>query len=147
TGPSPSKTLREAVLFMTGTGGVQDPRRRLRTEGRPSAEQLLSRVEDVVTRERAVIEDQLQRNDVTLLGGEASFVDPHRVQVVGNGTQIVSAARIVIAVGTRPAAPPGVPADGEIVITSDDVTRMKKLPRTLAGGGAGVIGVEYPSVF
>ena len=149
TGTIPSKTLREAVIFLTGTGGVQDPRRRLRTEGRPSAEQLLSRVEDVVTRERAVIEDQLQRNDVTLLGGEASFVDPHRLQILGNGngTQIVSAARIVIAVGTRPAAPPGVPADGEVVITSDDVTRMKKLPRSLAVVGAGVIGVEYASMF
>jgi NAD(P) transhydrogenase len=148
TGTIPSKTLREAVIFLTGTGGVLDPRRRIRTEGRPTAEQLLSRVEEVVTRERTVIEDQLQRNDITLLQGEASFVDPHRLQIVGEGgTHTVTAARIVIAVGTRPAAPPGVPADGEIVITSDDVTTMKKLPRTLAVVGAGVIGVEYASMF
>ena len=59
----------------------------------------------------------------------------------------MSAARIVIAVGTRPAAPPGVPADGEVVLTSDDVTTLKKLPRTLAVVGAGVIGVEYASMF
>ena len=147
TGTIPSKTLREAVIFLTGTGGVMDPRRRIRTEGRPTAEQLLSRVEEVVTRERTVIEDQLQRNDVTLLQGEASFVDPHRLQIVGDRTHTVSAARIVIAVGTRPAAPPGVPADGEVVLTSDDVTTLKKLPRTLAVVGAGVIGVEYASMF
>jgi NAD(P) transhydrogenase len=147
TGTIPSKTLREAVIVLTGTGGPLDPRRRIRTEGRPTAEQLLSRVEEVMTRERAVIEDQLQRNDITLLQGEASFLDPHRLQITGEGTNVVSAARILIAVGTRPAAPPGVPADGEIVITSDDVFRMKKLPRTLAVVGAGVIGVEYASMF
>ena len=147
TGTIPSKTLREAVIFLTGTGSALDPRRRIRTEGRPTAEQLLSRVDDVVAREQAVIEDQLRRNDVTLLQGEASFLDPHRLQIVGEGTQSVSASRILIAVGTRPAAPPGVPADGEIVITSDEVIRIRKLPRSLAVVGAGVIGVEYASMF
>src|SRR4029453_11685721 len=147
TGTIPSKTLREAVIFLTGMGSAVDPRRRIRAEGRPTAEQLLSRVDDVVAREQAVIEDQLRRNDVTLLQGEPSFLDPHRLQIVGEGTQSVSASRILIAVGTRPAAPPGVPADGEVVITSDEVIRIRKLPRSLAVVGAGVIGVEYASMF
>src|SRR4030095_7353676 len=112
-----------------------------------TAEQLLSRVDEVVAREQAVIEDQLRRNDVTLLQGEASFLDPHWLQIVAEGTQSVSASRILIAVGTRPAAPPGVPADGEVVITSDEVIRIRKLPRSLAVVGAGVIGVEYASLF
>src|SRR5262249_60703275 len=55
--------------------------------------------------------------------------------------------RFVIAVGTGPAAPPGVGADGEVVITSDDVVRIRELPRTLAVVGAGVIGIEYASMF
>ena len=69
TGTIPSKTLREAVIFLTGTGSAVDPRRRIRTEGRPTAEQLLSRVDDVVAREQTVIEDQLRRNDVTPAAG------------------------------------------------------------------------------
>src|SRR4029453_4769313 len=144
TGTIPSKTLREAVIFLTGTGGPLDPRRRIRTEGRPTAEQLLSRVEEVMMRERKVIEDQLQRNDITLLQGEASFLDAHRLQITGEGTNAVSAARILIAVATPRA---GVPGARENVIPSDDVFWMKKLPRTLAVGGAGVIGVEYASMF
>ena len=148
TGTIPSKTLREAVIFLTGTGSAVDPRRRIRTEGRPTAEQLLSRVDEVVAREQTVIEDQLQRNDVALLQGEASFLDPHRLHITtGERSQAVTASRIVIAVGTRPAAPPGVPADGEVVITSDEVIRIRKLPRSLAVVGAGVIGVEYASMF
>ena len=59
----------------------------------------------------------------------------------------VTAAHILIAVGTVPAPPPGAQADGEVILTSDDVVQLKKLPRTFTVVGAGVIGIEYASMF
>jgi NAD(P) transhydrogenase len=148
TGTIPSKTLREAVLFFAGTGAPVDPRRRLRTDTRPTAELLLARVDEVIAREQAIIEDQLRRNDVTLLRGEAAFEDPHRLRITAeDGIRTVGAERVLIAVGTRPAAPPGVASDGDVVLISDEVTRIRRLPRALAVVGAGVIGVEYASMF
>ena len=112
------------------------------------AADFLARVERVTRRECEIIDDQLRRNDVTIIQGEARFTGPHTVAVTQqHGTRSVSAERFVIAVGTDPAAPPGVGADGEVVITSDDVVRMQELPRTLVVVGAGVIGIEYASMF
>jgi NAD(P) transhydrogenase len=141
TGTIPSKTFREAVL------GFAALRRRGQAE-RPTAADLLGRVERVTRREREIIDDQLRRNDVTVIQGEARFIGPHTIAVTSpRGTSSVSADRFVIAVGTGPAAPPGVGADGEVIITSDDVLRMRELPRTLTVVGAGVIGIEYASMF
>ena len=121
TGTIPSKTLREAVLFFNRVAARPD-RSRSQPDARPTAEQLLARVGEVLTREQDVIEAQLRRNDVTIVQGEASFADPHTLVVrQGDGWRRISAENIVIAVGTKPAPPPGVAADGEVVITGDDV--------------------------
>jgi NAD(P) transhydrogenase len=148
TGTIPSKTLREATLFFVGTGGRFERRRSPRAENRPSAEQVLARVDEVVAKEAEVIEDQLRRNDVVLLWGEASFVGPHTLVIQGEGEwRKVTAERVLVAVGTRAAPPPGVPEDGTVILTSDAVIRMKALPRTMAVVGGGVIGIEYASMF
>ena len=144
TGTIPSKTFREAVLAVArpnGRGGLANVQR-------PTAAQLLSQVSEVVRRECEVIENQLRRNDVTLFWGEASFKDPHTVIVASErGWQTASAEHVVIAVGTRPAPPPGVAPDGEVVITSDGVVTLQHLPRSMAVVGGGVIGMEYASMF
>jgi NAD(P) transhydrogenase len=147
TGTIPSKTLREAVLAFTGVSMLGE-RRRTGADARPTAQQLLARIEQVVAREVEVVDSQLTRNDVEVLRGEASFADPHTL-VVRSGDQWrqVSAATIVIATGTAPAAPPGLPADGDIVMTTDDVLRLKRVPHTMAVVGGGVIGIEYASMF
>ncbi len=150
TGTIPSKTFREAVLFFASLGGPFDRRRvSLRAESRPSVEHLLSRVTEVVAGEAEVVENQLRRNDVALLRGQASFADPHTVRVTreDGAADTVTAANILIAVGTVAAPPPGVPADGEIVITSDGLLTLKRLPRTMVVVGGGVIGIEYASIF
>ncbi|MGH7353404.1 MAG: Si-specific NAD(P)(+) transhydrogenase [Candidatus Rokuibacteriota bacterium] len=148
TGTIPSKTLREAVLFFSSLTSTAERRRAIGFEGRPTAEQLLSRVADVVAREGEVVENQLRRNDVALIRGVGSFADPHTLVVEAEGgSKRLSAENILIAVGTTPASPPGVAPDGEIVISTDDVIRLKQLPRSLAVVGAGVIGVEYASMF
>jgi NAD(P) transhydrogenase len=153
TGTIPSKTFREAVLAFAGRsaqpaagggfGGSQGS-----NGGRPSAGELLSRVAAVVGRESTLVERQLSRNDVELLRGEARFVDPHTVAVTSElGTRLVSADKMVIACGTRPTPPPGVPVDGETVITSDEVTQLTRIPKHMVVVGAGVIGIEYASMF
>ncbi len=148
TGTIPSKTFREAVLFFSGPGGHFERDWRAGHEARPTAEQLLVRVRQVVAREAEVVADQLRRNDVALLRGHASFRDLHTVVVESeDGSRAVTAANILIAVGTKPAPPPGVPADGEVVITSDGVMELKRLPRSLVVVGAGIIGIEYASMF
>jgi NAD(P) transhydrogenase len=148
TGTIPSKTLREAVVSYASLIGRGDRAAGTRQEGRPSAPQLLAGVERVVTREIEVIEDQLRRNDVGVLPGEAAFEDPHTLLIRSDqGTRRISAANIVIAVGTEPAAPPGVQPDGEVILTTDHIVHLSHLPRTLAVVGAGVIGVEYASMF
>ncbi|HKQ63286.1 MAG TPA: Si-specific NAD(P)(+) transhydrogenase [Candidatus Polarisedimenticolaceae bacterium] len=148
TGTIPSKTFREAVLLYCGPGGRFDRRRRTRPESRPTAELLMSQVENVVRTEAEVIESQLRRNDVTLLWGNAAFRGPHTLVVDGDdGQREVTSDKILIAVGTRPLPPPGVAEDGEVVLTSDAVTQLKRIPKSLAVVGAGVIGIEYASMF
>jgi NAD(P) transhydrogenase len=148
TGTIPSKTFREAVLHFASLRDHPERRQFAKVEYRPSAEQLLGRVARVMQEECDVIEDQLRRNDVAIYRGQASFVDPHRVAIDGpGGRREVSAEQILIAVGTKPADPPGIPADGEVILTSDDIARLRRIPRTMVVVGAGVIGIEYASMF
>jgi NAD(P) transhydrogenase len=149
TGTIPSKTLREAVLYFSGLGNSRfDKREGIREGGRPTAEQLLWRVAETIRTEQEIIEDQLRRNDVRMISGEGFFVDPHTIGVrQERGDQRFSAENVLIAVGTAPARPAGIPVDGEIVLTSDDVIALKALPRSIAVVGGGVIGIEYASMF
>jgi NAD(P) transhydrogenase len=148
TGTIPSKTLREAVISHAAIAGKGERTPGARREERPSSGQLLAGVDRVMTRELEVIEDQLRRNDVAVLAGEAMFDDPHTLVLRSEqGTRRITAANVVIAVGTEPASTPGVKPDGEIILTTDDIVRLPRLPRTLAVVGAGVVGIEYASIF
>jgi NAD(P) transhydrogenase len=142
----PSKTFREAVLSFTGLnrrwGHSPDT-----PKIRPTAQQLMSRVTEVIRIEGQILYDQLGRNEVTLLQGEASFVDPHTLAVHTDlGSQNVSSEHIMIAVGTVPTPPPNVAVDGTHIIDSDGVIHLQHLPRTMTVVGAGVIGTEYASM-
>jgi NAD(P) transhydrogenase len=148
TGTIPSKTFREAVIALTRAARSTDASGRPMQGHRPSIDQLLARVTEVTRRECDVICQQLERNDVSVVWGRARFKDPHTVVVeCDSRRQTITAARILIAVGTQPAPPPGALPDGQVVLTSDDVLKLKTLPHTLAVVGAGVIGLEYASMF
>ncbi len=119
TGTSPSKTFREAVLSFMTQGSLLDGNLDHQFKGRPTAEQLFRRVNSVIQRETQVVQDQLWRNDVQLLRGEASFIDPHTLIVASpEGSRRVTADKIVIAVGTQPAVPPGINVDLELILTA-----------------------------
>lgn len=147
TGTIPSKTFREAVrrLYTQSSFAAEAgmPRRQ-----RPTMEQLLNQVDQVIDRESDVVQDALARNDVQLFRGAASFQDPHTIIVDGiSGHRILTADKVLLAVGTNPAEPRGIAADGEVVVTSDSLLNLRKLPRKMAVVGAGVIGIEYASMF
>jgi len=152
TGTIPSKTLREAVVDLAKRRAID-----LTASAPPTQEweslgaaYLRDRAARVVAAETAVVRDQLRRNHVTLLYGKARFAGPHTIEVDdGHGTHPRhTAEEIVIAVGTVPAHPPGVPFDDPAVMDSDGILEGEmRVPRVMTVVGAGVIGVEYASMF
>src|SRR3954467_10649660 len=150
TGTIPSKTLRVAAPAGLARRplDVPDP---LNPEGRErqAIEFLMDRTARVVGAEAQVVREQFRRNRVGLLFGEAAFVDDHTVEIRDDdGTKSVTADNIVIAVGTNPARPRDVAFDDQTIIDSDGLLRLdQRLPRSMTVVGAGVIGVEYASMF
>ncbi|HEY8176322.1 MAG TPA: FAD-dependent oxidoreductase, partial [Gemmatimonadaceae bacterium] len=145
-GTIPSKTFREAVMSTMRAARASDGT--TKQQQRPTAEQLLARVDAVVSKEGAVIANQLGRNGVDVMCGVASFVDPHRLRIdMGAGWREITAANVLIATGTHAVVPPDVSHAADVVITSDDIGKLKRLPRSLAVVGAGVVGIEYASMF
>lgn len=148
TGTIPSKTFREAVISLKRSALRNGNYRHSISDVRTNAQALFSRVAEVEQSQADVVADQLRRNEVTVLMGEASFQDPHTVTVMSaDGCRAVSAANILIAVGTIPALPPGASIEPDLVVTSDELLQLTCLPRRLAVVGAGVIGLEYASMF
>ena len=148
TGTIPSKTFREAVLYLTGLRQRSIYGRCYTVKEEITMEDLLFRCQHVIRREVEVIRDQLSRNGITLLGGMASFVDSHSLFIKGQeGKTEIGADHVVIATGTAPSQPEEVDVDQETVITSDMIMSIKRIPQTMTVVGAGVIGTEYASIF
>lgn len=148
TGTIPSKTFREAVAGLSGRTTSSLLREPGPARDRPAMPVLLARVEEVVAREQAVIEEQLARNGVDVHRGNARFVDRNAVIVeCGGEERTLAATRVLIAVGTVPSAPGTVAIDGRTIIDSDGVLGLEKLPRSMVVVGGGVIGIEYATMF
>ena len=148
-GTIPSKTFREAVLQAAGArqheihGGYTGTQQITMSE-------LLRRVGRAVENEIDVARDQLLRNDVELIVAHASFIDPHTLRLQpagGESSDEVSAAHIVIATGTSATRDEHIPFDGVHVFTGDDILDVDAVPRTMTVVGAGIIGLEYASMF
>jgi NAD(P) transhydrogenase len=146
-GTIPSKTLREAIVYLTGMSQRSQYGESYRVKEEITIEDLRARTKHVIEREVDVVRNQLLRNHVSVLSGSARFVDPHTVSVSGGGAQSVSAERIVIATGTRPARPPAVEFDEETILDSDGLLLLDHVPPSVLVVGAGVIGIEYASMF
>ena len=150
TGTIPSKTMREAVLYLTGFAQRDMYGASYRVKSEITISDLLARCAHVVGREVEVVRNQLLRNHVDILTGTARFIDEHTVEVLGETRgdhHTVTAANIVIATGTRPARPPEVEFDDAHVLDSDGVLKLDRVPTTMVVVGAGVIGIEYASMF
>ncbi len=148
TGTIPSKTMREAVLHLSGYNYKSVYGVNYRVKEKISMEDLVFRVQHVIRTEIDVTLAQLSRNGVDTLFGLATFLDPHTVRVEGTwGSADFHADFIVIATGTRPAASPKVPYNNRTIIQSDHVLDLKEIPKTFIIVGGGVIGVEYTCMF
>ncbi|MBX2810857.1 MAG: Si-specific NAD(P)(+) transhydrogenase [Myxococcales bacterium] len=145
----PSKTLRETTLaldvFRARSGGLFD----LELAEGTRVASLLDRLERVTSGHVGFISEQLQRNGINVIGGQARFVSPHEVEVVTiEGTKkVYTADNIIIATGSRPRCPDNFAIDHEHVVDSDSVLSLAYLPRSMVVLGAGVIGSEYASIF
>ncbi|MBB6145440.1 NAD(P) transhydrogenase [Silvibacterium bohemicum] len=148
TGTIPSKTMREAVLHLSGYNYRSIYGMNYRVKEKITMSDLAFRVQHVIKTEIDVTEAQLSRNGVDVITGVASFVDTNHVRIDGaNGSNVHEAERIVIAVGTRPANSAKVPINGRTIINSDQVLELQNLPKTMIVVGGGVIGVEYTCMF
>jgi NAD(P) transhydrogenase len=148
TGTIPSKTMREAVLHLSGYNYRSIYGMSYRVKEKITMADLAFRVQAVIKSEVDVTEAQLSRNGIEVIHGLASFVDPHQVRVEGPQTDAtLEAERIIIAVGTRPAAAPNVPINGRTIVNSDQILDLQTLPKALVVVGGGVVGVEYACMF
>jgi NAD(P) transhydrogenase len=149
TGTIPSKTLREAVLYVTGLSQREFYGQSYRLKDEVTVGDLTARTQHVIGREIDVIRSQLTRNHVQMLAGTARFGDPHTVIVAAEdgSERKVTADKVVIAVGTRPARPSSVEFDGRTILDSDQILLIDRLPASMVVVGAGVIGIEYASMF
>ncbi len=148
TGTIPSKTLREAILYLTGFREKTFYGQDYAVNREITVADLAFRVQKVMAREMEVIRAQLARNRVTTVHGAARFVDPHTIEATSADGDItrLTADHFLIACGTRPAHSDSIPLDGDRIVDSDQLLQGTTLPREVIVVGAGVIGLEYASM-
>jgi NAD(P) transhydrogenase len=148
TGTIPSKTIREAALYLSGFHQRAFYGQDYTLKENIVVADLASRVQKVVEREDEVVRAQLRRNGIDTIHGWARFRDPHTVEVATEaGPLLVQGDHILIACGTRPAHSPEILPDGRRVYDSDQLAQIEEIPRRVIVVGAGVIGLEYASVW
>jgi NAD(P) transhydrogenase len=148
TGTIPSKTLREAVVHLSGFLYQGIYGMNYRVKEKITMADLSFRVQHVIKTEIDVTQAQLSRNNVEVVYGVASFSNPTCVKIENSrGVQEYTAPVIVIATGTKPAVSSKVPINATTIINSDQIMQMPEIPRTFIVVGGGVIGVEYTCMF
>ena len=150
TGTIPSKTLREAVLYLTGMSQRELYGASYRVKDKITPADLLARTQHVIGKEVDVVRSQLMRNGIQLYEGHGRFLDEHTIAVEdpAHAERItVSGRYVIIATGTTPARPAGVEFDENRVLDSDGILDLKSIPGSMVVVGAGVIGIEYASMF
>jgi len=144
-GAIPSKSLREAILYFTGFYHRQTYGARHYKD--LTMRELMDRCAQVESNETQLVLDQLERNRVDFIEGEASFNNEHTL-VARNAEHNVEivADVVIVATGTAPSRPPSVPFEDGVVVDSNGLTTLKELPKSLIVVGTGVIGTEYASM-
>ena len=148
TGTIPSKTMREAVLHLSGFYYQSIYGVNYRVKDQITMADLSFRAQHVIKTEIDVTRAQLSRNGIEVLTGVASFTDPTHIHVVSSrGQSDYEAGAVILATGTKPASSPLVPFNNRTIINSDQILQMPEIPKTLIVVGGGVIGVEYTCMF
>lgn len=149
TGTIPSKTLRETVLNLSGWRERSFYGRGYRAKEEISAEDLKARLHMTLDQEVDALEHQLNRNHVDTMIGRAVFTGANEIKVTREAGKIVTltADKFLISTGTVTYRPDNIPFNGTTIVDSDEFLEMGQIPRSLIVVGAGVIGVEYASMF
>jgi NAD(P) transhydrogenase len=147
TGTIPSKALREAALHLTGAnqrglfGNVQQVKKHV------TIADLTAIAQQVIRHEWEVIRNQFDRNGVELLWGRAEFEGPNELRIhSAEASEVITADKFLVAVGTKPARPASVPFNAKTIFTSDEIVCLDTLPKTMIVVGGGVIGTEYACI-
>jgi NAD(P) transhydrogenase len=147
-GTIPSKTMREAVLHLSGFEYQGIYGVNYRVKEKITMGDLGFRVQHVIKTETDITQAQLSRNGIEVIYGTARFTDPTHLRVENSrGVSDYEAGAIVIGTGTKPSVSPKVPLNGRTIINSDQILQMSEIPRILIVVGGGVIGVEYTCMF
>jgi NAD(P) transhydrogenase len=148
TGTVPSKTLREAILYLSGARQRAFYGQAYTLKDDITAQDLAFRVRQVIAREIDIVNAQLKRNHISMCAGTAEFIDPTSVLVTGaDASTLLTGDHIVIACGTRPARDPAIPFDGQRILDADQLLDLRAVSgRHVIVVGAGVIGLEYASM-
>src|SRR5580658_4965918 len=148
TGTIPSKTMREAVLHLTGFEYQGIYGVNYRVKDKITMGDLGFRVQHVIKTETDITQAQLSRNGIEVIFGTARFVDPTHLRVESiRGVSEYEAGIIIVAPGTKPAVSSKVPVNGTTIINSDQILQMPEIPKSFIVVGGGVIGVEYACMF
>ncbi len=148
TGTIPSKTLRESALYFSGLQqrGLYGIDYSLKEN--LTVKDFMHRERIVVKKERKMIAEHVREHQISLMHGDASLKDAHTVRIKSSkDEQEISGEIILIATGSSPHRPPEIPFDDELICDSDSILGMKRIPKTMAVVGGGVIGTEYASIF
>ncbi|MGA3072633.1 MAG: Si-specific NAD(P)(+) transhydrogenase [Bryobacteraceae bacterium] len=147
-GTIPSKTMREAVLHLSGFEYQGIYGVNYRVKEKITMGDLGFRVQHVIKTETDITQAQLSRNGIEVIYGTARFVDPTHIRVENSrGVSDYEAAIIIIGTGTKPSVSPKVPLNGRTILNSDQILQMAEVPKILIVVGGGVIGVEYTCMF
>ncbi len=149
TGTIPSKTLRETVLNLSGWRERSFYGRSYRVKDDIHAEDLKARLHMTLDHEVDVLEHQFNRNHVQTLMGSARFTGKNEIEVATQGGETVrlTASKFLISTGTKTHRPAEIPFNGRTIVDSDEFLELGQIPRSLCVVGAGVIGVEYATMF
>jgi NAD(P) transhydrogenase len=149
TGTIPSKTLRETALYFSGLRqrglyGVD-----LRVKSDITIGDFMRRERSVIETEWQLIADNIEKHGITTIQGAACFIDPHTVEIerYGQPARRVSASTFLLATGSCPQAPLTYTIDDEVVVDSDSLLTLQKIPTSMVVVGGGVIGCEYACIF
>jgi NAD(P) transhydrogenase len=151
TGTLPSKTLRETALYLTGFQHRRLYGMTLELDRDTSLRQLMGRLRVVTEQQVTQIDRSMERHGITVVRGEATFTGPHEVVVrsstAGVAPRTLTAPYFLVAPGSSPHRPAGVPFDDPDVEDSDTILDLDRIPLSLAVVGGGVIGCEYACLF
>jgi NAD(P) transhydrogenase len=148
-GGAPTKTFREAAVYFSSFEKEKVYGVALSAAPEVMYPAIRARARYVSERLRQITLERIRASGVHLVHGEARLEAGHTVVArTGSGAETrLHAGRVIIATGSSPLRPPGVPFDDPCVFDSETVTNIGRKPRELLIVGGGAIGVEYATIF